>query len=84
VLDRAATIDQVKKAFAGQDGLERIVEPADFKSFGQPDRKSDPHAPDLILFSKEGYNFGDTAAGGCHFCRQAGAEGQPWAQRRSA
>jgi predicted AlkP superfamily pyrophosphatase or phosphodiesterase len=65
--DRERTLDQVKKAFAGHDGVERIVDAVDFKSFGLPDRNADPHAPDLILFSKEGYNFGDTAAGDVTF-----------------
>ncbi|HEY4233743.1 MAG TPA: alkaline phosphatase family protein, partial [Lacipirellulaceae bacterium] len=67
VLDRPAMIDQVKRAFTGQDGVERVVRAEDFKSFGLPDRQADPHAPDLILFSKEGYNFGDTAAGDVTF-----------------
>ncbi len=61
--DQAKTVAKVKKAFAGVEGIEKVVGPDEFKKYGVADPKADPHAPDMILFAKEGYTFGDTAAG---------------------
>ena len=54
---------QVKEAFAGLNGVSKVVDSAQFKDYGVADPKDDPHAPDMILFADEGYVFGDTAAG---------------------
>jgi predicted AlkP superfamily pyrophosphatase or phosphodiesterase len=67
VADRQAVIEKMVKAFAGLDGVEQVVTPADYKKFGMPDPQVDPHSPDLLLFAKEGWNFGDTAGGDVTF-----------------
>jgi predicted AlkP superfamily pyrophosphatase or phosphodiesterase len=56
--NRPAIEERVRKAFAN-------VVPADeFKDYGIGDPQHDPRAPDMVLFAKTGYFFGDTAAGG--------------------
>jgi len=60
---RAEVMERVRKAFANAEGILRVVGSSEFKRYGVADPKNDPHAPDMILFSKEGWNFGDTAAG---------------------
>ena len=62
-IDRAAILDKVTKTFRKITGVASILDTAHFKDFGVADPKTDPHAPDLILFAQEGYAFGDTAAG---------------------
>ena len=61
--DRAKVMAEVKKAFTGVDGILRIIGSDEFEKYGVADPKVDPHAPDMILFAKEGYTLGDTAAG---------------------
>jgi predicted AlkP superfamily pyrophosphatase or phosphodiesterase len=61
--NRSAIVDQIRKSFQGMKGVEKVVGPDELKDFGVADPKDDPHAPDMILFADEGYNFGDTAAG---------------------
>ena len=61
--DRAAVMAKVKQAFTGVDGILRIIGSDEFEKYGVADPKADPHAPDMILFAKEGYALGDTAAG---------------------
>ncbi len=61
--DRADTIARVKKAFEGVQGISRVVSSDEFASLGVADPRRDPHAPDVIVFSEMGHNFGDTAAG---------------------
>ena len=61
--DRAKVTAQVKKAFQNLDGILKVAGSDEFKALGVADPASDPHAPDIILFAKEGYTFGDTAAG---------------------
>jgi predicted AlkP superfamily pyrophosphatase or phosphodiesterase len=65
--NRATIIEKVKKSFDGLDGVSKVIASDEFKDYGVADPKDDPHAPDMILFAKEGYNFGDTAAGALPF-----------------
>ena len=65
--NRDAIVGKVKEAFKDVDGVSKIVGPDQLKDYGVADPKDDPHAPDMILFAKEGYNFGDTAAGALPF-----------------
>ena len=62
--NRAAIEERVRKAFANVEGVEKIVSAGEFADYGIGNPKHDPHAPDLVLFAKLGYYFGDTAAGG--------------------
>jgi predicted AlkP superfamily pyrophosphatase or phosphodiesterase len=61
--NRESIIGRFKTAFAGVDGVDKIVGPEEFVEYGIGDPRRDPHAPDLMLFAKMGYYFGDTAAG---------------------
>lgn len=58
---------KIEQAFANVEGIDRIINPADFPKFGVADPSVDAHSPDVILFAKEGYAFGDTAAGSMSF-----------------
>jgi len=62
--DRTAIGQRIRQAFANVEGVDKIVSADEFADFGIADPKRDPHAPDMILFAKLGYFFGDTAAGG--------------------
>jgi predicted AlkP superfamily pyrophosphatase or phosphodiesterase len=61
--NRSSIIEQVTKAFTGLEGIEKVISSDQFKDYGVADPSVDPHAPDMILFAKEGYAFGDTAGG---------------------
>lgn len=61
--NRADLIAKVKDAFKNEAGIERIVSSESFADLGVADPAVDPHAPDVVLFAKEGKVFGDTAAG---------------------
>lgn len=61
--DRAKVTAKVKKAFRDVEGIMSVVTADEFSKYGVADPKVDPHAPDIILFAKEGYSLGDTAAG---------------------
>jgi predicted AlkP superfamily pyrophosphatase or phosphodiesterase len=61
--NRDSIIDKVRKTFTDVEGVASVVTSDHFKDYGVADPKDDPHAPDMILFAKEGYNFGDTAGG---------------------
>jgi hypothetical protein len=65
--DRDAVMAKVKKAMEGVDGVEKVCGPKELKAYGVADPKVDPHAPDMIIFTKMGYIFGDTAAGAMSF-----------------
>jgi predicted AlkP superfamily pyrophosphatase or phosphodiesterase len=62
--NRDDVIKRVKKAFAGAEGVGKVVGPDEFAEYGIGDSKRDPHAPDMLIEAKLGYYFGDTAAGG--------------------
>lgn len=64
---RHELLQQVRQAFTGVEGVAKIIGVNQFKKYGVADPKSDPHAPDLILFAGLGYAFGDTAAGALPF-----------------
>jgi predicted AlkP superfamily pyrophosphatase or phosphodiesterase len=60
---QAAVVERVKQVFSDIDGIWKIVEPQQLKEHGIAEPKNDPHAPDMILFAKEGYGFSEAAAG---------------------
>jgi predicted AlkP superfamily pyrophosphatase or phosphodiesterase len=51
-------------------GLSKIVTVDEFKAYGLPIPREDPHAPDLVLFAEEGCTFGDTADGDLPFAEK--------------
>jgi len=61
---RELIAQQLKKAFTSVEGIDSVLTPEHFAEYGIADPRRDPHAPDLVLFGKLGYFFGDTAAGG--------------------
>jgi predicted AlkP superfamily pyrophosphatase or phosphodiesterase len=60
---RDATVQRIHTAFDHENGIDKVVSSEDFAAYGVADPKVDPHAPDMLLFAKEGWSFGDTAAG---------------------
>jgi hypothetical protein len=64
---RDETVKRIKSAFAGIDGVAKVVGPDETPSYGVARPADDPHAPDVLLFAKYGYAFGDTAAGDLPF-----------------
>jgi hypothetical protein len=61
--NRDSIVKQIKKAFAGVDGVASVISAEEFPAYGIANPRRDPHAPDMMLFAKMGYFFGDTAAG---------------------
>jgi predicted AlkP superfamily pyrophosphatase or phosphodiesterase len=58
---------RVRKAFENLEGVSKVIGSDQLHQYGVANPKNDPKAPDMILFSKEGYIFGDTAAGDLPF-----------------
>ena len=65
--NRSQVAEKVKKAFEGVDGVQQVVMPGETTGYGLADPKVDPKAPDMFVFAKEGFSFGDTAAGALPF-----------------
>jgi predicted AlkP superfamily pyrophosphatase or phosphodiesterase len=61
--NRQAIRRQIAKAFAGVEGVDRVLEPNDFKHQGLPTPEQDPHIADLVITAKDGYVFNDRADG---------------------
>jgi predicted AlkP superfamily pyrophosphatase or phosphodiesterase len=61
--NRESIIEQVKAAFNGVEGISSIESADQYEANGLADPRRDPRSPDLMLFAKMGYFFGDTAAG---------------------
>jgi predicted AlkP superfamily pyrophosphatase or phosphodiesterase len=59
-LTAPADADAVKAAFAGVEGVRRILEPKDFPAAGMTTPDRDPRMADLVLAAKEGYSFTDS------------------------
>jgi predicted AlkP superfamily pyrophosphatase or phosphodiesterase len=72
---RDEVLGKVRKAFAGIEGISKMVSADKFKAYGVANPKDDPHAPDLWLFADEGYAFGDTAAGSLPFSEKPERKG---------
>jgi len=65
--NRSQTAERVKKAFEGVEGVQQVVMPGQTMAYGLGDPKVDPNSPDMFVFAKEGFSFGDTAAGALPF-----------------
>ena len=63
VARQAAVVEQVKQIFGSVEGIWKIVGPEQLKEHGVAEPQNDPHAPDMILFAKEGYGFSEAAGG---------------------
>lgn len=75
VADRAGVVARVRKAFDGVDGVSKVIGAVEFKAYGVADPNDDPHVPDAIVFAKEGYSFGSTAAGALPFVEKPERQG---------
>lgn len=64
---RDEVAQQIKNAFDGVDGVDKILLPTETAAYGVGDPAKDPHAPDMVLFAKMGWTCGDTAAGALTF-----------------
>jgi len=66
VLDQSRRDELIKRvvtAFQGLSAIDKIVGPGKLKDHGVAEPEQDPRSPDLLLFAKEGYSFGETASG---------------------
>jgi predicted AlkP superfamily pyrophosphatase or phosphodiesterase len=54
---------RVRTLFAGKEGIERILEPAEYAEFGLPDPRANPQMSDLVLVAKDGYGFSASGEG---------------------
>jgi predicted AlkP superfamily pyrophosphatase or phosphodiesterase len=61
--DRDSIMNQIKEAFAEVEGVAAVIGADEFPAYGIANPRRDPHAPDMMLFAKMGYVYGDTAAG---------------------
>lgn len=61
--NRDEIVKKVKAAFANVEGVSSVIAADEFADYGIANPKRDPHEPDMMLFAKMGYFFGDTAAG---------------------
>lgn len=61
--NREATAQKIIAAFRDIKEIEPVVETARLKEFGIATPSQNPRSPDLVLFAKEGFAFGDTSAG---------------------
>jgi predicted AlkP superfamily pyrophosphatase or phosphodiesterase len=73
--NRDAIIDKVTKAFQDVEGVEKVLGPDGMKQYHIADPKTDPHAPDMMLFADEGCTFGDTAGGALSFIEKPERKG---------
>ena len=55
---------RARQALSGLEGIERIVEPAEYGPYGLPQPSADPQAGALFLTAKNGYAFSGGATGG--------------------
>jgi predicted AlkP superfamily pyrophosphatase or phosphodiesterase len=64
---RSELIEGIRQAFAGIDGVAKIIGVEDFADYGLADPQVDPRSPDVVLFAGMGSAFGDTASGDIPF-----------------
>ena len=72
---RDETAKRVKEAFAGMEGVAKVIGPDETPSYGVARPADDPHAPDMLLFAEYGNAFGDTAAGDLPFTEKPERKG---------
>lgn len=61
--NRAAIVEKLKSKFASLEGVSSVITADQFAEYGVADPRRDPHEPDMVLFAKMTYFFGDTVAG---------------------
>lgn len=58
---------KIKEAFGKVEEVQSVIGRDQFAEYGVADPSVDPRSPDMIVFAKEGFAFGDTAAGSMSF-----------------
>lgn len=61
--EKATIVARLRAAFAGVEGIDRILGPDSFAKWGYPAVESNPRMADLVLAAKEGYAFKGAASG---------------------
>ena len=61
--DRGALITRVTELCRAVEGVDLVIDSADFPSHGLPDPEAHPQMADLVLSARSGYSFVDMAAG---------------------
>jgi predicted AlkP superfamily pyrophosphatase or phosphodiesterase len=61
--DCAMIVERIKEVFARAEGVAKVVHTPQLKDHGLAEPDVDPRSPDLVLFAKLGYSFGESAAG---------------------
>jgi predicted AlkP superfamily pyrophosphatase or phosphodiesterase len=61
--DRAATIEAIKAAFTGVEGVAEVLTPADYPRYGLPSPVAMPRMSDVVVAAREGYAFDGGIAG---------------------
>src|SRR5206468_4261633 len=59
----AELLPRVKEAFAKIEGVQRVIEPAEFESLGLPSPADNHESPHLILATGPGYSFNNDVTG---------------------
>jgi len=54
---------EIAALFKGREGIADVIEPNRFAAMGLPTPKDNPRMCDLLLSAKDGYSFGNAAAG---------------------
>jgi predicted AlkP superfamily pyrophosphatase or phosphodiesterase len=60
---KAELAQSLAERFAKVEGVDRVIAPQDFASFGYPDPKANPRMADFVLAAKEGYSFSNDSQG---------------------
>jgi predicted AlkP superfamily pyrophosphatase or phosphodiesterase len=61
--DRAKTIEAVKQAFVGVDGIAQVLTPEDFATYGYPSPEKTERMSSLVLAARDGFAFDDSVEG---------------------
>ncbi len=68
---RAELVPRLRSLLRHVEGVQAVLEETEFHGVGLPTPAEDPRMPDLILAAREGYSFGDSAAGDSPFAEGA-------------
>ncbi len=60
---RAAISETLVKAFKEVEGVDLVITPNDYATYGLADPTKNPHMADLVLSCKSGYSFSDSLGG---------------------
>jgi predicted AlkP superfamily pyrophosphatase or phosphodiesterase len=55
--DKAKTIDAIKAAFTGVEGVAEVLTPADYPRYGLPSPQVMPRMSDVVIAARDGYAF---------------------------